>query len=200
MSNWPFILSACLLASLAVSGRAEADGFEIGDVIGGDSVGNYVVLQVDTHPEFHRIDLEDSAGSTFRVEIMYADPSRAGASTVHYAIQPTPDGVPIPDELFEALRGALLEMESQPDHVPFVNRTSETELNRQFGPEPAQEPDSASPPEEAPERPAAEEDDGEWAAIVAKIRWSYPYLAALLVLRVVWGVAWGRRRKTVAET
>ena len=117
------VLTAYLLASLFWAVNAEAEGFSTGE-----SVGQYAVVVVETHPEFQRLDCVGPEG-TLRVEITFADSSE-GPSTEHYRIQAAPGEGELPDDLVEALRTALLEMESRPSHAPFVARIPEVERSR----------------------------------------------------------------------
>jgi len=163
------ILAAHVFLCLLWAAGAHAEGFVEGDVIGG-----YVVTGVTTHPEFHRIEVSGSQGS-LEVEITYADRAPSLVASEHYVVQPAPGSPPLPADLVEAVHAALLEMESEPEHAPFVSR-----MERGTGALPGASVGVVH---------------GEaWADLASKIRFSFPFLGAAVALRFIVPFALRRRR------
>lgn len=170
MLRWCFILVFLLVSSLLSPGSARAQGFSEGDTI-----GDYRVERVETHPEFHRLDITGPDG-TWRVEITYAAQAGFAGATTHYLVQAAP-GEPAPPDLLETVRVALDEMESHPDHVPFV-----VQIPPPGDPKSVEEPDS--------------DVSRRWSVLVRIFHVSYPFLGAVLVLRYVGGFLLTRRRRS----
>lgn len=178
------MLAAYVLASLLWAANAEAEAFSTGEAI-----GRYSVVEVVEHPEFQRITFAGPEG-TSHVEVTFADEWQPGRSTEYYRIQPAPGGTALPDDLVEALREVLLEMESERGHVPFVRKAERGT------------PGSA--------------DDGShsnvldqgfsalsslaWPDVVSFTQWSYPFLCVAFLLRVIGGFGWRRRQSKAANT